>query len=225
VPEFEPWFTLVHASIRPPVAAWFNWRLEGMEHIPREGPALVAANHISYFDPIAHGYMMVKAGRTPRFLAKRELFDNPFLRVVLSGAKQIPVDRGSGSVAPLAAAVDAIRHGEVVVVYPEATITKDPDCLPMRGKTGIARLALETGVPVLPLAIWGAQHIWQKTGAGDLRFGRPIWLKAGPPLDLSEFEPSKDELPTLRTVTDTIMDELRRLVLELRAGYPKKWSA
>jgi 1-acyl-sn-glycerol-3-phosphate acyltransferase len=225
VPEFEPWFTLMHASLRPPIAAWFNWRFEGMEHIPREGPALVAANHLSYFDPIAHGYMVVKAGRIPRYLAKQELFDNPFLSVILSGAKQIPVARGSGSMAPLVAAQEALRGGEVVVVYPEATITKEPDFLPMKGKTGTARLALHTGVPVVPMAVWGAQHIWQKTGAGDLRFGRPIWLRAGPPIDLSEFESSKEDLPTLRKVTDLIMDELRRMVLELRAAYPKRWSA
>src|SRR4029078_2203637 len=63
VPEFEPWFTLVHAALRPPIAAWFNWHFEGMEHIPPEGPAVVAANHISYFDPIAHAYMLIRAGR------------------------------------------------------------------------------------------------------------------------------------------------------------------
>jgi 1-acyl-sn-glycerol-3-phosphate acyltransferase len=224
VPEFEPWFTLVHAALRPPIAAWFNWHFEGMEHIPREGPAVVAANHISYFDPIAHAYMLIRAGRKARYLAKSELFENPVLRTILSGAGQIPVERGSRSLAPLAAAMDALREGEVVVVYPEATITRDPDSLPMRGKTGTARLALDAEVPVIPLAIWGAQHIWQKTGVGDLRFGRPIWLKAGAPIDLSEYRSTKGELPTLRKATDLIMDEIRGLVLDLRERYPKRWS-
>jgi 1-acyl-sn-glycerol-3-phosphate acyltransferase len=224
VPEFEPWFGLVHATLRPPIAAWFNWHFEGMENIPDEGPALVAANHISYFDPIAHAYMLIKAGRKARYLAKRELFENPILGTVLSGAKQIPVDRGSGSMAPLTAAMDALREGEVVVVYPEATITKNPDSLPMKGKTGTARLALDAGVPVLPLAVWGSQHIWQKTGAGDLRFGRPIWLKMGAPIDLSEFQSTKGELSTLRKTTDLIMDEIRGLVIDLRDRYPKRWS-
>jgi 1-acyl-sn-glycerol-3-phosphate acyltransferase len=224
VPEFEPWFTVAHGVLRPPVAAWFNWRFEGLEHIPREGPALVAANHISYFDPIAHAYILVKAGRKARFLAKSELFENPFLRTVLNGAKQIPVQRGSGSVAPLDAAVDALARGEVVVVYPEGTTTRDPDFLPMGAKLGLARLALQARVPILPIAIWGSQRVWQRGGAGDLRFGRPIWLRAGPPIDVSEFEPTKDEVPTLRKVTDAAMDELRALVLELRARYPQKWA-
>jgi 1-acyl-sn-glycerol-3-phosphate acyltransferase len=224
VPEFEPWFTVAHGVLRPPVAAWFNWRFEGLEHIPREGPALVAANHISYFDPIAHAYILVKAGRKARFLAKSELFENPFLRTVLNGAKQIPVQRGSGSVAPLDAAVDALARGEVVVVYPEGTTTRDPDFLPMGAKLGLARLALQARVPILPIAIWGSQRVWQRGGAGDLRFGRPICLRAGPPIDVSEFEPTRDEVPTLRKVTDAAMDELRALVLELRARYPQKWA-
>ena len=221
--EFEPWFTLAHGVLRPPAALWFNWRFEGLEHIPREGPVLVAANHISYFDPIAHAYILVRARRKARFLAKQELFENPFLRTVLNGAKQIPVERGSGSVAPLTAAVDALQAGEVVVVYPEGTTTKDPDNLPMQGKLGIARLALQSRVPVHPIAIWGSHDVWQKSG-GDLRFGRPIWLKAGPPMDFSEFEATKDELPTLRKVTESVMDELRSMVLDLRSRYPKKWA-
>ena len=126
--------------------------------------------------------------------------------------------------APLTVAMDALREGEVVVVYPEATITKNPDSLPMKGKTGTARLALDAGVPVIPLAVWGSQHIWQKTGAGDLRFGRPIWLKAGAPIELSAFQSSKDELSTLRQATELIMDEIRGLVLDLRDRYPKRWS-
>lgn len=224
MPEFEPWFTFAHATLRPPISLWFNWRFEGMEHIPREGPVLVAANHISYFDPIAHAYMFVKAGRKPRFLGKKELFDTPFLGTVLRGAHQIPVDRGSGSLAPLQAALDALGDGEVVLVYPEATVTKNPDFMPMKGKTGTARLALDAGIPVLPVAVWGSQHIWQRAGHGDMRFGRPIWLKAGAPIDLSEYEASKDSIATLRTVTNRIMAEIRTLVVDMASTYPKRWA-
>jgi 1-acyl-sn-glycerol-3-phosphate acyltransferase len=224
VAKFEPWFTLAEATLRPPVALWFNWRFEGMEHIPPEGPILVAANHISYFDPLAHGNMLVKAGRRPRFLAKKELFGNPVLGTVLSGAHQIPVERGSGSIAPVQAALDALEGGEVIVVYPEATVTTNDDFLPMAGKTGVARLALAARVPVLPIAVWGSQHVWQRAGVRNLRFGRPIWLKAAGPMDFSEFEGQENDLPALRKVTSTIMDELRRLALDLRDRYPARWA-
>jgi hypothetical protein len=77
---------------------------------------------------------------------------------------------------------------------------------------------------VLPMAVWGSQGVWQRSGARDLRFGRPIWVRAGAPMDLSEFEETKDEIVTLRKVTELVMDELRRMVLDMRAAYPKKWA-
>jgi 1-acyl-sn-glycerol-3-phosphate acyltransferase len=220
----EPWYRLVEVMIRPPVALWFNWRFEGLEHIPREGAVLVACNHISYFDPLAHGYMLVKAGRRPRYLAKSELYGNPVLRSLLRGTRQIPVERGSGSAAPVEAAREALKEGEVVMVYPEATITTNADFSPMRGKTGIARLTLTAEVPVLPIAVWGSQHVWQRGGRQSLKFGRPIWLKAGPPMDFSQFENQQDDPEALRTVTDMVMDELARLVNDLRSRYPKRWT-
>jgi 1-acyl-sn-glycerol-3-phosphate acyltransferase len=224
VQEFEPWFLFAEWTLRPPVELWFNWRFEGMEHIPTDGPVLVACNHIGYLDPVAHGLMMVKAGRHPRYLAKKELFDHPFLRMVLKGAKQIPVDRGSKSSAPVDAAVAALRQNEAVMVYPEGTITKSPDSLPMQGRTGVARLALAAEVPVLPIAVWGSQAVWQREGLRNVSFGRPIWLKAGPPLDFSEFEGRQDDAMALRKVTDRVMEELTGLVLDLRERYPKRWA-
>jgi 1-acyl-sn-glycerol-3-phosphate acyltransferase len=210
--------------IRPPVALWFNWRFEGLEHIPREGAVLVACNHISYFDPLAHGYMLVKAHRRPRYLAKSELYGNPALRSLLRGTRQIPVERGSGSAAPVEAAREALKDGEVVMVYPEATTTTNADFSPMRGKTGIARLTLTAEVPVLPIAVWGSQHVWQRGGRQSLKFGRPIWLKAGPPMDFSQFENQQDDPEALRAVTDMVMDELARLVNDLRSRFPKRWA-
>ena len=220
----EPWFHFAVWTLRPPLSVWFNWRFFGIEHIPREGPLLVACNHISYFDPLAHGYMMLKAGRRPRFLAKTELYRHPFLRAFLRGAHQIPVERGSGSMAPVDAAKEALARGEAVMVYPEATITRNPDYSPMQGKTGIARLALSSGVPVLPMAVWGSRRVWQRDGARSLKFGRPIWLKAGPPLDFSEYEDRRAEPEALRKVTDAVMEELARLVNDLRASFPKRWG-
>jgi 1-acyl-sn-glycerol-3-phosphate acyltransferase len=221
----EPWFRLALVVLRPPSALWFNWRFEGLEHIPPDGPVLVACNHISYFDPIAQGLFLVKARRRPRFLAKRELYGNWLLRHVLEGAHQIPVDRGTGSSAPVEAARTALKHAEAVVIYPEGTVTRNPDSTPMQGKTGIARLALSAEVPVLPLAVWGSQAVWQRDGARSLRFGRPISVKAGAPIDFSEYEGRQDDPAALRTVTDQVMDELARLVQDLRSRYPKAWAS
>lgn len=220
----EPWFRFAEWTLRPPVALWFNWRYEGMEHIPREGPLLVACNHISYLDPLAHGLMLVKAGRRPRFLTKSELYGNPFMRRLLVGAHQIRVERGSGSAAPVKAAKEALKAGEAVMVYPEATVTRNPDFTPMQGKTGIARLTLSAEVPVLPIGVWGSHAVWQRDGARSLKFGRPIWLKAGAPLDFSEHEGQHDDPAVLRQVADAIMDELTHLVNDLRSRYPKRWE-
>jgi 1-acyl-sn-glycerol-3-phosphate acyltransferase len=220
----EPWYRLAEWTLRPPIALWFNWRFEGLEHIPPEGPILVAGNHISYLDPLAHAYMLIKAGRRPRFLAKSELYGNWFVRHVLEGAGQIKVVRGTGSMAPVEQAKQALHAGEAVIVYPEGTISRNPDYTPMQGKTGVARLTLAADVPVLPMAVWGSQHVWQREGVGSLSFGRPIVVKAGAPIDFSQYEGRGDDPATLRKVTDTVMDELSRLVQDVRARYPKRWS-
>lgn len=222
--RIEPWMRLAETVVLPPIALWFRWRFEGVANIPTEGPALIAGNHISLFDPLAHGYFLEKAGRRPRFLAKTELFRNPILRKVLTGARQIPVRRGSGDRAPLEAAITALKEGEAVVVYPESTTTRNDDFSPMQGKTGVARLALASGVPVIPLVVWGTQHVLKRSGAKSLKFGRPIWVKAGPPLDFSVYEEEPDHPEVLRKVTDLVMGELSLLVDDLRARYPKKWS-
>lgn len=220
----EPWYRFALFTLRPAISLWFNWRFEGMENIPAEGPLLVACNHISYLDPLAHGLMLVRAGRLPRFLAKKELYEEWLVRRALEGARHIPVERGSGSMAPVVAAVKALKEGEAVIVYPEATITKNPDWTPMHGKTGIARLALAAEVPVLPVALWGSQAVWQREGLRGMAFGRPLWLKAGVPLDFSEFEGRQDDHAVLRKVTDTVMEAIARLVADLRSRYPKRWG-
>ena len=221
----ELWFRSAEAVLLPTIKGWFSWRFEGVEHIPQEGPTLVAANHISYFDPLAHAYLMVKAHRKPRFLAKSELYENWLLRHLLEGAHQIKVVRGSGDRSPIDNAKKALADDEAVVIYPESTVTKNPDFSPMmNAKTGIARLTLQTGVPVLPVAVWGSQQVWQKDGARSLKFARPIWVKAGPPLDFSEYSESATDEATLRTVTAQVMTEITTLVDDLRSRYPKNWQ-
>ncbi len=215
---------LAETVLIPPLALWFDWRFEGLGHVPPQGPALIACNHISYFDPLAQGYFVEKAGRRPRFLTKSELFKNPLMRTFLHGARQIPVRRGSGERAPVEAALKALGADQVVMVYPEATVTKHQDSSPQQGKTGIARLTLASGVPVIPVAVWGSQNVWQRSGGRSLKFGRPIWVKAGPPIDFSVHDEDPEHPEVLRKVTDQVTSELSLLVDDLRARYPKKWS-
>ena len=221
----EPWYRAAELALVPPMQLWFNWRLEGLEKIPVEGPVIVAGNHLSYVDPLAHGYFVVKAGRRPRFLAKQELFDAPFVGTVLRGARQISVERGTGDRSPLEDAGRAVERGEVVVIYPEGTTaTTHEDFSPGRGKTGAVRLAIATGVPILPVATWGGQFVWRRSGRQSLTFGRPIWVVAGEPFDPTEGLDGEPDARKLRTLTDDLMGELDKLVADLRARYPTRWT-
>ena len=193
--------------------------------IPREGPAIIACNHISYMDPLSNAYAVHRAGRRPRFLAKEDLFHIPLVGRALRGARQIPIDRSSADHAtPLRQMMKALTEDQIVLIYPEGTVTKRPDHLPMDGKTGAVRLSLASGVPVTPMASWGSQAIWQKSGKGSLKFGRPIWVKVGQPLDLSDRAELANDRDALRAMTGEVMKALTVLVEDLRGRYPKAWS-
>jgi 1-acyl-sn-glycerol-3-phosphate acyltransferase len=209
----------------PPVALWFDWRFEGLDNIPKTGPAIVACNHLSYLDPLANARFVMKAGRRPRFLAKGELFEIPLVGTAFRGAKQIRVDRGSRDLSPLRQAQRALTEDEVVVIYPEGTVTTREDHLPMQAKTGTVRLALASGVPIVPLAQWGSQAVWQKSGRGSLRYGRPIWLKAGAPIDLSARQGEAGDRHALRAMTADLVEALTTLVEDLRDRYPARWAS
>ena len=219
----EPWYRVMEGALRPPFELWFSWRFEGLDEVPETGPLIVAGNHLSYLDPFAHAYFVVKAGRRPRFLAKRELFENPVVGMVLRGAHQIPVDRARGGTEPLEAAARALAAGEVVVIYPEGTsATADPAFLPGRGKTGAVRLSLQTGVPILPVATWGGQFVWRRSGRQSLAFGRPIWLRAGEVFHPNDRAGAGGE-PDVRGATDELMARLTELARSLAGEYPARW--
>ena len=220
--RFEPWYRLAEFIVLPPLKLWFNWHFEGTEHVLPKGPVLLASNHLSYFDAFAVVYFVEKCGRRPRFLAKSELFKNFFMRKLLSGAGQIPVERGTGNPAPLAAATRELQMGEVVVVFPEGTTNQRPDFSLQPAKTGTARLTLATGVPVTPMVLWGPHRVW-KHGNIFPAFARPMWVKIGQPLDFSEHAGS-DDPNTLRMVTDEIMSAIATLLEEIKASYPERWQ-
>lgn len=194
---------------------------EGLERIPAEGPAVIACNHVSYLDPLTNGDAVVRSGRRPRFLAKQELFRIPVVGTALRGAGQIPVARGAADRTPLDRAKAALHAGEVVVLYPEGTVTKREDMLPMEGKTGVVRLALETNAPIVPMASWGSQAVWQKSGKGSLKFGRPIWTRVGDAIDVGADEDAGTK--DVRAMTVEVMDAITRLVVDLRDRYPRRW--
>jgi len=221
----EPWFQAAKAVALPPAWAWFRWRFDHLERIPAFGPALVACNHASYLDPIANAYAVVKAGRRPRFLAKDDLFTIPIVGRALAGCRQIPVSRGSGDRTPLERAERALAEGEVVVVYPEGTVTAREDGLPMAGKTGTVRLALATGVPITPMVSWGSAPVWQKSGPGSLKPGRPVWVCVGEAIDLSSRRHELGDFDAVRGMTSDLMDVLTVMATGLRDRYPKRWAA
>ncbi|MGL5850824.1 MAG: lysophospholipid acyltransferase family protein [Phycicoccus sp.] len=150
-------YRLAIAVVRPWLMLLTRRSWTGAEHLPTRGGWVVCTNHYSYLDVFVFGHFLVDHGRSPRFLGKTEVFRTPVVGAVVRAADQIPVDRGSSRAADAyRAAVTAVRAGKCVAIYPEGTLTRDPDLWPMRGKTGAARVALETGCPVVPVATWGA---------------------------------------------------------------------
>jgi 1-acyl-sn-glycerol-3-phosphate acyltransferase len=190
----------------------------GMEHVPAEGGIIIAANHVSEADPLILANFLFDAGRWPQFLAKSSLFGIAGLGPYLRAVKQIPVYRGTAdAVKSLDAAVAAIRDGDGVIIYPEGTTPKSGDLWPQRGKTGVARLFLDTGAPVVPVVTWGPQRLIDpRTRKVRLRPRTPVTVVAGPPVDLSRWAGADATAANLYAITDEIMVTLRDLLARIR---------
>lgn len=210
----EPTFALARGILKPWLTTWFRWSIEGIEHIPSQGPAIVAFNHIAYLDPLAAAFVVDKARRRPRFLAKSELFADKRIAWILRGAKQIEVRRGTRD-APMALdhALAALAAGELIVVFPEGTITTDPDLNPMEAKTGLARLALASGAPVVPCALWGTANIWPKGYAKHWRPRQDILVRVGEPMHLTGDRHSPD---VWKATGERVMEAIAVLLAGLR---------
>jgi len=211
------WYRLAAILLRRPMILLTRRDWSGAEHLG-QGGMVVVTNHVSYFDPLVFAHFLYDSGRLPRFLAKEALFRVFFIGSVLRGADQIPVYRESVDASTAyAAAVEAIGRGECVAIYPEATLTRDPDLWPMVGKTGAARVALETGAPVIPVAQWGPQCVLAPyTKRLHLFPRRTMHVKAGPPVDLSEFAGREVNSALLHEVTEKIMAAITHLLEEIR---------
>jgi 1-acyl-sn-glycerol-3-phosphate acyltransferase len=216
----EPTWWLAKAIVKPPMLAWFRWQIEGLANIPKKGPALLAFNHIAYLDPLAAAVVVDRARRRPRFLAKSELFQDKRINWILRGANQIEVKRGTPE-APMALdrAVDALTRGEIVVVFPEGTITTDPELHPMGAKTGIVRLALLTDVPVIPAAVWGTANVWPKGFSKSFRPRQDLCVRIGEPMSV---DGDINDPTSWKRAGEQIMRAIGILVASLRPAVPDR---
>ena len=211
--------------VYPVASLMFRLRYRHADRLPPRGPVLLVANHVSILDPLACARLVFDAGRLPHFLAKQSVFKG-FAGTLLRSAGQIPVARFSVDAhAALDAAKADLDAGNVIVIYPEGSVTRDPDWWPMQARTGVARLALTTDAVVLPVAQWGPQrvHDYHRKKL-YLRFRAPADYLVGEPIDLSAARAQvRDDghlsAQLLRETTDLIMSRVRDELAELR-GEP-----
>ncbi len=216
----KPSFLWPLAAIVVPVS-WSMMRLKirNPEMLPRTGPFILAPNHYSEIDPIVVALAVWKIGRAPRFMAKAGLFKNKLLGWTLKKAGQIPVEREGSTRGndPVSAAAQLVKAGQGVIVYPEGSLTRDPDMWPMRGKTGAVRIALTHDIPVYPIAHWGTQKVMARYSK-KINFFPPkrIDLLLGEPVDLSAFTGRALDSATLNEATAAVMDDITGLLEQLR---------
>jgi 1-acyl-sn-glycerol-3-phosphate acyltransferase len=213
-------FAISVAIVKPLLLLFTRRRWVDGHKVPAEGGCILVANHVSHLDPLTFAHFAYDNGRLPRFLAKSEVFGVPVVGTIVRSARQIPVYRLTTDASQaFRAAVDAVDHGECVVVYPEGTISRDPGLWPMTGKSGAARIALSTGAPVIPVAQWGANHILAPYAKKPRLLPRKtISMKAGDPVDLDDLRGRPLTPAALREATDRIMDALTLLLADLREG-------
>lgn len=185
----------------------------GAEHVPQAGGAVLASTHVSYLDFIFVGLGAHPARRLVRFMAKKQVFDHPVSGPLMRGMRHIPVDRKAGA-GSYDVALDALRRGEVLGVFPEATISRSFEVKGL--KSGAVRLATETGVPLLPVAIWGTQRLWTKGRSRDFRQrGIPVTVSVGEPLPVVAGESALD-------TTQRLGARMAMLLRQAQDSYPDR---
>jgi 1-acyl-sn-glycerol-3-phosphate acyltransferase len=187
----------------------WKFQMTGLEHIPREGGAVLASNHIGFVDFVLDGFPAERRGRVVRFMAKKEAFDHPVGGPVLRSMHHIPVDRSAGADS-LDAAVDYCRQGELVGIFPEATISRSFEIKEV--KSGAARIAAQAGVPLIPMVLFGTQRIMTKGKKLSLPRGLPITVRIGEPLHPTGDDPAGE--------TEQLHARLQTLLDEAVASYP-----
>jgi putative phosphoserine phosphatase/1-acylglycerol-3-phosphate O-acyltransferase len=206
---------LLMLTVRPELFPYLRLSHEGVEHLPEAGPAIIAANHRSYFDPLALGFVLAKRGRPVRFLAKQELFDAPVVGPTVRALGAIPVDRASGTDEPLEAAAAALGAGELVAILPQGTIPRGPEFFDpeLRGRRGVARLAAMTDAPVIPMGVWGTERVWPRSERlprfWNVLDPARIEVRVGPPVPLKGDSPEADTRRVMDAIADLLPPEAR----------------
>lgn len=215
-------YRVVARIVRPTLNAVLRKDWHGAENLPTEGGFIAAGNHMTNLDPFTFAHFLYDNGHVPRILAKSSLFTVPVLRGVLRATGQVPVYRNTTKAGEsLRSAVAALHDGECVAVFPEGTLTRDPDLWPMAGKTGVARLALTTRLPVVPIAQWGAQRVLGRYKKIPHPFPRKTsTVVAGPPVDLSDLYGKPMDTAVLREATERVMAAITAILAEIRGEQP-----
>ncbi|MGH9118204.1 MAG: HAD-IB family hydrolase [Acidimicrobiales bacterium] len=189
---------LLQLVVRPELMPYVRFDIDGVENLPPQGPAILVANHRSYFDAVAITVTLAERGRPVRFLAKKELFDVPLAGPLLRAMGGIVVDRGSGSDEPLRAAAEAVQAGELVVILPQGTIPRGPAFFDpvLEGRPGAARLAAATKAPVIPMGLWGTEEVWPRSSrlpnVTNLRHPPTVRVRVGEPVDVKRRSAAAD---------------------------------
>lgn len=215
---------------RPAFIPYARFDIDGVEHIPASGPAIIVGNHRSYFDVAAMAVTIARTGRPVRFLGKKELFDAPVIGPIATAMGGIRVDRGTGSDEPLAAAAAALAGGELVAMMPQGTIPRGPAFFDpvLKGRWGAARLATLSGAPVVPVGLWGTERVWPRSARlpNVLNVADPpdVRIRVGAPVRLARRSLRADTERIMAAISDLLPDEARRPHTptpdELAATYP-----
>lgn len=214
-------YRVVARILRPLLFACTRQLWSGAEHMPRDRGCIVAANHVTVLDPVTTAHFLYDNGFAPRVLAKDSIFRVPVVGRVLHATGMLPVHRGTSRAGDaLRGAVAAIEAGECVVIFPEGTLTREPDMWPMAARTGVARLALSTRAPVIPVAQWGTHRVIARYGKLPRPWPRKlVTVVAGPPVDLSDLYDAPLDAAVLREGTERVMTAITRMLEEIR-GEP-----
>jgi putative phosphoserine phosphatase/1-acylglycerol-3-phosphate O-acyltransferase len=223
--ELQEWFRpLQHPAFIPNA----HFDLKGTDRIPSKGPVILVFNHRSYFDPTAMALLVARAGRTARFLGKKQVFDVPIIGRIGLALGGIRVDRSSGSDEPLDAATAALAGGELVCMAPQGTIPRGPAFFEteLKGRWGAARLAARTGAPVIPVGLWGTELVWPRSSRlPSLSWPPPtITVTVGPPVTLGLADPDADTRAIMAAIVGLLPPAARQKRTptdeELRRTFP-----